>query len=83
MWNEKIDLAGKRVAIIGTGPSTGQVAPKIALLAKQLYVYQRSATYVVPRGDGPLPWWKLALFKWFRPALWFYHMWWYLSVCTS
>lgn len=80
MWNDNIDLAGKTVAIIGTGPSTGQVAPKIAPLVKQLYIYQRSATYVVPRNDGPLSWWKVQLFKWFLPALWLYHLWYYLSV---
>jgi cation diffusion facilitator CzcD-associated flavoprotein CzcO len=79
-WRHDFDLRGKRVAIIGTGPSTGQVAPSIQPLVKELYVYQRSATYVVPRGDGPIPEWKKKLFSWFPPLLWMYHLWWYWSV---
>jgi cation diffusion facilitator CzcD-associated flavoprotein CzcO len=79
-WRHDFDLTGKRVAIIGTGPSTGQVAPSIQPLVKQLYVYQRSATYVVPRGDGPIPAWKKRLLSWFPPLLWMYHLWWYWSV---
>jgi cation diffusion facilitator CzcD-associated flavoprotein CzcO len=80
-WNDDYDLTGKTVAIIGTGPSTGQVAPAIVNKVKKLIIYQRSATYVVPRGDGPIPKWKQRLFKWFAPVLWLYHVWWYSSVC--
>jgi cation diffusion facilitator CzcD-associated flavoprotein CzcO len=79
-WRHDFDLRGKRVAIIGTGPSTGQVAPSIQPLVKEPYVYQRSATCVVPRGDGPIPAWKKTLFSWFPPLLWMYHLWWYWSV---
>jgi len=82
-WRDDIDLTGKRVGIIGTGPSTGQVAPKIAPIVKQLYVYQRSATFVMPRGDHPIPQWKKSLFSWFPPLLWLYHMWWYVSAERS
>ncbi|OCK75222.1 FAD/NAD(P)-binding domain-containing protein [Lepidopterella palustris CBS 459.81] len=82
-WRDDYDLTGKRVAIIGTGPSTGQVAPRIAPIVKQLNIYQRSATYVVPRGDGPIPKWKQKLFSWFRPLLWLYHVWWYASFESS
>ncbi|KAF2494380.1 FAD/NAD(P)-binding domain-containing protein [Lophium mytilinum] len=78
-WRDDFDLTGKRVAIIGTGPSTGQVAPAIVDKVKKLYIYQRSATYVVPRGDGPIPKWKQRLFNWFKPVLWLYHVWWYSS----
>lgn len=82
-WPKDYDpsyLKGKRVAIIGTGPSTGQVAPAIKPFVKELKVYQRSATYVMPRGDGPVPKWKQRLFSWFPPLLWLYHLWWYYTV---
>jgi cation diffusion facilitator CzcD-associated flavoprotein CzcO len=79
-WRHDYDLTGKRVAIIGTGPSTGQVAPKIRPLVKELHVYQRSATYVVPRKDTLIPEWKRQLFSWISPFLWLYHVWWYWSV---
>lgn len=79
-WRHDFDLTGKRVAIIGTGPSTGQVAPQIQPIVKELYVYQRSATHVVPRNDDPIPVWKRKLLALFPPLLWLYHFWWYWSV---
>lgn len=79
-WHEGLDVKGKRVALIGTGPSTAQVAPEIQPLVKELTLYQRSATYCVPRNDLPQPAWKQTLFKWFPFCLYFYHIWWYLTV---
>ena len=79
-WRSDYDLTGKRVAMIGTGPSTAQVAPQIQPYVKELILYQRSATYVVPRNDHDQPTWRQTLFKWLPPLLWAYHLWWYLSV---
>jgi cation diffusion facilitator CzcD-associated flavoprotein CzcO len=84
-WRDDIDLTGKRVAIIGTGPSTGQVAPMIAHKVKELTLYQRSATYVMPRKDMIQPGWRKTLFRWFPLALWFYNvsLWWNVSFQIS
>ncbi|GAB7356265.1 hypothetical protein MBLNU459_g7075t1 [Dothideomycetes sp. NU459] len=79
-WRGDYDLTGKTVAIIGTGPSTGQVAPRIQPIVKQLYIYQRSSTFVLPRNDGPVPVWKKLFFKLFPPALWLYHIWFWLAI---
>jgi cation diffusion facilitator CzcD-associated flavoprotein CzcO len=79
-WRDDYDLRGKRVAMIGTGPSTAQVAPRIQPLVKELILYQRSATYCMPRHDKQQPGWKRALFKWFPPFLWAYHLWYYFSI---
>ena len=46
-----VDLAGKRVAVIGTGASAVQMVPAIAPVAGRLDVYQRSAPWVLPKGD--------------------------------
>ena len=43
-----LDVAGKRVAIIGTGSSAIQAIPELAASADQLFVLQRSPNYVVP-----------------------------------
>lgn len=48
-WNHEADLAGKRVAMIGTGASAVQVAPAIAPKVGKLTVLQRSAGWVVPQ----------------------------------
>ncbi len=50
-WNHDYDLAGKRVAVIGTGASAVQVVPSIAREVEQLYVFQRTPAWVVPKRD--------------------------------
>ncbi|MFI8997375.1 flavin-containing monooxygenase [Streptomyces sp. NPDC053542] len=48
-WNLSLDdLAGKRVAVIGTGSSGVQCIPLIAEVADHLTVFQRTANYVFP-----------------------------------
>ena len=50
-WDHSVDLAGKRVAVIGTGASAIQVVPAIQPVVGHLDVYQRSAPWVLPKGD--------------------------------
>ncbi|MCL4106034.1 UNVERIFIED_CONTAM: hypothetical protein GTU68_058340 [Idotea baltica] len=50
-WRHDIDLSDKRVAIIGNAASALQFIPHVAEQASQVYVYQRSANYVVKRND--------------------------------
>jgi 4-hydroxyacetophenone monooxygenase len=46
-WKPEVDIAGKRVAIIGTGASAGQLGPAIANKVAQLTVFQRSKHWVL------------------------------------
>jgi cyclohexanone monooxygenase len=46
--HEGVDFAGRRVGVIGTGSSAIQSIPIIAQQAKQLTVFQRTATWSVP-----------------------------------
>lgn len=50
-WNHDYDLTGKRIAVIGTGASAIQFVPQIQPLAKELYVFQRTAPWVLPKPD--------------------------------
>ncbi len=50
-WDHDVDLAGKRVAVIGTGASAIQIVPEVAKVAGHVDVYQRTAPYVIPRND--------------------------------
>src|SRR5580704_3404320 len=52
-WNHDVDLAGRRVAVVGTGASAIQFVPEIAKVASHVDVYQRSAPYVLPKADRP------------------------------
>ena len=49
-WDHDVDLAGKRVAVIGTGASAVQFIPEIAPVAGELLVFQRT-----PPWFGPTP----------------------------
>lgn len=43
-----VDFQGKRIAIIGTGATGVQIVPKLAPVAKELTVFQRTPNYVLP-----------------------------------
>jgi cyclohexanone monooxygenase len=62
-WDHAVDLAGKRVAVIGTGASATQFVPAIAAQAARLTVFQRSPAYIIPRPDKPYRPWQQALFR--------------------
>ncbi|MBS1861624.1 MAG: NAD(P)/FAD-dependent oxidoreductase [Actinobacteria bacterium] len=47
-WDHSVELAGKRVAVIGTGATAMQVVPAIAEEAGRVLVFQRSAQWVAP-----------------------------------
>lgn len=47
-WQHQHDLAGKRIAVIGTGASAFQLAPELAKQATRLLVFQRSPPWMVP-----------------------------------
>jgi cation diffusion facilitator CzcD-associated flavoprotein CzcO len=49
-----VDFAGKRVGVIGTGSSGVQVIPEIAKTAERVFVFQRTANYVIPTEGGPI-----------------------------
>jgi cation diffusion facilitator CzcD-associated flavoprotein CzcO len=59
-WRTDVPLAGKRVAVVGTGASAVQILPEIALQCANVDVFQRTPAWVLPRKDvpyGPLKLW--------------------------
>jgi cyclohexanone monooxygenase len=48
-----VDFTGKRVGLIGTGSTGIQIAPEIAAVASQLYVFQRTPSFAVPNRNRP------------------------------
>jgi cation diffusion facilitator CzcD-associated flavoprotein CzcO len=50
-WRHDVPLAGKRVAVIGTGATAVQVVPAIAPEVAHLAVFQRTAAWVMPKRD--------------------------------
>jgi cyclohexanone monooxygenase len=47
-------LAGKRVAVIGTGATSVQCVPHLSLACGELYVFQRTPSSVDTRGNRPI-----------------------------
>ncbi|MBA3328780.1 MAG: NAD(P)/FAD-dependent oxidoreductase [Solirubrobacterales bacterium] len=52
-WDHDYDLAGKRVAVVGTGASAIQLVPEIAREVQRLHVFQRTAPWVMPHPSRP------------------------------
>ncbi|UGB25398.1 NAD(P)/FAD-dependent oxidoreductase [Methylorubrum sp. B1-46] len=53
-WDHACDLRGKRVGVIGTGASAVQFVPEIVDQVAHLTQFQRSAPWILPRGDRPV-----------------------------
>ena len=53
-WDDSHELAGEKVAVIGTGASAIQVVPAIQPIVDTVTVYQRTPAWVVPRTDHPV-----------------------------
>ena len=63
LWNHDVDLAGKRVAVIGSAASAVQIVPEIARTAQQVDVFQRTANWIIPRDDRAYRGWEKWLFR--------------------
>jgi cation diffusion facilitator CzcD-associated flavoprotein CzcO len=57
-WRHDYDLAGKRVAVIGNAASAIQFVPQIAPKVGHLSIFQRSANWMLPRGDRAYRAWE-------------------------
>jgi cation diffusion facilitator CzcD-associated flavoprotein CzcO len=53
-WQHDHDLAGERVAVIGTGASAIQFVPRIQPEVGRLHLFQRTPPWVVPHRDRPI-----------------------------
>jgi cation diffusion facilitator CzcD-associated flavoprotein CzcO len=61
-WDHTAELAGRRVAVVGTGASAIQLVPELARTAARLHVLQRTAPWVLPRPDRAITAWERRLF---------------------
>jgi cation diffusion facilitator CzcD-associated flavoprotein CzcO len=62
-WDHSFPLEGKRVAVIGTGASAIQIVPSIADEVDHLYLFQRTAPWVLPRPDRKISRFEKQLFR--------------------
>ena len=52
-WDHRHDLSGRSVAVIGSAASAIQLTPEIAPLVGRLFLFQRSASWVLPKANAP------------------------------
>ena len=52
-WNWEHDLSGRDVAVIGSAASAVQFVPEIVKEANRVYLFQRTANWVMPKEDEP------------------------------
>jgi cyclohexanone monooxygenase len=52
-WDHAVQLAGARVAVLGTGSTASQLVPELARVAAKVYSVQRSPTWILPKPDRP------------------------------
>jgi cation diffusion facilitator CzcD-associated flavoprotein CzcO len=74
-WDPSTDLAGQRVAVIGTGASAIQLVPRLAERVARLSVFQRTPPWVVPKPDRAIPERQRRMFALF-PILQRLYRWW-------
>lgn len=63
-WDHSTDYANRVVGVIGTGASAVQVIPELAKRARQVFVFQRSAHWILPRPDRILNRFERWLLAW-------------------
>jgi cation diffusion facilitator CzcD-associated flavoprotein CzcO len=54
-WDHDYPLAGRRVAVVGTGASAVQLIPEIAPEVQHLSVFQRTGNWLLPRRNRRYP----------------------------
>lgn len=62
-WDHEHDLAGERVAVIGTGASGVQIIPRVQPVVGELTVFQRTPTWIMPHPDRRMTKFEQGLFK--------------------
>lgn len=52
-WRHDVPVAGRRVAVAGTGASAVQLVPELVRRGAEVVLLQRTPAWIVPRGDRP------------------------------
>ncbi len=62
-WDHSVDLANKRIAVIGSAASAVQIVPELAKISARVSVLQRTANWIIPRMDRPYSRFEKAMFR--------------------
>ena len=62
-WDHSVPLEGKRIGVIGTGSTAIQVVPAIVDRAQKVSLFQRTAQWILPEPNLPIPEEKKAAYR--------------------
>lgn len=62
-WKDEVSLAGKRVGVIGTGSTATQIVGAVVDEVAHLSLFQRTAQWILPLPQGPIPEEQKALYR--------------------
>jgi cation diffusion facilitator CzcD-associated flavoprotein CzcO len=62
-WDHGHDLAGERVAVVGTGASAIQFVPRIQPRVGSLHIFQRTPPWIMPRSARPITGLERAVYR--------------------
>jgi cation diffusion facilitator CzcD-associated flavoprotein CzcO len=68
-WDTSVELAGKRIGLVGTGSSATQIVAALSGKVERLSVFQRTAQWVFPVANTPNGWWTRLRF-WLSRGRW-------------
>jgi cation diffusion facilitator CzcD-associated flavoprotein CzcO len=68
LWDDSLDLTGKRVAVMGTGSSASQVVPTIADQVQSVHLFQRQPAWLLPKNNHDFSRREKALYR--IPGVW-------------
>lgn len=54
-WEPNLDITGKRVGVIGSGSTATQLVPAVVSKAKDVLQFQRTAQWIMPLPNDPIP----------------------------
>ncbi|MDZ8275121.1 NAD(P)/FAD-dependent oxidoreductase [Microbacterium aquimaris] len=50
-WDHTVDVAGRRIGVVGTGASAVQLVPELVRRGAHVTLFQRTPAWIVPRGE--------------------------------
>ncbi|NMO88253.1 NAD(P)/FAD-dependent oxidoreductase [Actinomycetospora sp. TBRC 11914] len=62
-WDPAADVDGARLGIVGTGSSATQMTVATAPRVAHLDLFQRTAQWIFPMDNTPIPWWRRTLMR--------------------
>jgi cation diffusion facilitator CzcD-associated flavoprotein CzcO len=62
-WDHGFEVAGQRIAVIGTGASAIQFVPQLQKTAARVDLYQRTPPWIMPKPDRPVSRFERWLFR--------------------